>query len=155
MKLGTNAQAVISRIEYATLATVDKDGNPWNAPVYVAYDDHNSFYWGSYKESQHSKNIRATHKVFLAIYNSTVRPGSGEGVYIQALCNELAEPHDIIFAHQLIQKRRDPIPYWKLEQFKSSNAPIRLYKAVPQKIWINSDTTIDDTYVDIREEAQA
>jgi hypothetical protein len=147
------AKAIISRIEYATVATVDADGNPWNAPVYVAYDDQYNFYWGSHKDSQHSKNILHAPKVFLASYNSTALPGTGEGVYINAICNELTEKDDIIFAHGLIQARRNPIPYWKLEQFQADNAPIRLYKAVPQGLCINGDTTIDGTYVDIRVEA--
>src|SRR6266446_3642631 len=68
MNLNSKVQAILSRTEYAT-ATVDEDGNPWNAPVYVAYDDHFNFYWGSYKESQHSKNIRNNPKVFLTMYN--------------------------------------------------------------------------------------
>jgi uncharacterized protein YhbP (UPF0306 family) len=153
MNLKSKVQAILSRTEYATIATVDENGSPWNAPVYVAYDDHFNFYWGSYKESQHSKNIRNNPKVFLVIYNSTARPGTGEGIYVKATCGELTGPQDIAFAHKLIQKRRYPIPYWKLEQFQTSNAPIKLYRAAPQKIWTNGDTKIDGTYIDVRVEA--
>ena len=34
-------------------------------------------------DSQHSKNIRSNHKTFAVIYNSTVKEGTGFGVYFQ------------------------------------------------------------------------
>jgi|SRR5581483_7512402 len=147
-----NAQAIIQRIEYATLATVDEQGLPWNAPVYVAYDDRYNFYWGSYKDSQHSKNIRHENHVFLVIYNSTVKPGAGEGVYIRAQCRELSDPDRIIAAHALIQARREPIPYWKPEQLQG-DTPVCLYQAVPEQIWMNASGQVNGTYIDTRIEA--
>lgn len=120
--------------------------------MYCAYDDAYNFYWGSHVDSQHSQNIRADGRAFLVIYNSTVRPGTGEGVYIQARCVELSNAREIAFAHKLIQDRRSPISYWKLEQFHEG-APIRLYKATPEKIWVNGNDSIDGTYIDTRVEA--
>jgi nitroimidazol reductase NimA-like FMN-containing flavoprotein (pyridoxamine 5'-phosphate oxidase superfamily) len=153
MKISANAQAILKRIEYATLATVDEDGQPWNAPVYCAYDRDYNFYWGSHEGSQHAKNVRQNGRVFLSIYNSTATPGTGEGVYVQAECIELTKSEDISSALTLIQDRRTPIPYWKREQFQPSGA-IRLYKAVPEHVWINSESHINDTYIDTRVSAE-
>jgi hypothetical protein len=150
MKPNETARAILSRIEYATIATVDTEGNPWNAPVYVAFDDAYTFYWGSHTESQHSKNIHANGKAFLVLYNSTMRPGTGEGVYIKVVCSEITDLATIKAVHALIQKRRHPIPYWSLEKITHPNSPIHLYQGVPEKMWLNGDTILNGTYVDIR-----
>lgn len=149
--LAQRAQAIIKQIAYATVATSSHSGEPWNSPVYYAYDEHYNIYWGSHIGSQHSQNIRANGRAFLVIYNSTVTPGMGEGVYIQAQCSELTNPAQIAFAHELIQDRRHPIPYWVVEQVQS-NTPIRLYKATPRAVWINDDGSADGNYIDIRTE---
>lgn len=155
MKLSQTALSIIMRTEYATLATVDAKGYPWNAPVYCAFDQGYNFYWGSHKDSQHAINIRDNGRVFLSIYNSTVAPGQGEGVYIQASCSEITSPADMATAHRLIQDRRAPIAYWKLGQFSAQNSPIRLYRAVPEHIWVNGEDHVKHTYIDIRKDAEA
>ncbi len=155
MKPSDRARVILSRIEYATLATVDEKGHPWNAPVYTAYDAEYNFYWGSYKDSQHSRNILLNNKAFLTVYDSTATPGTGEGVYIKASCSEITNPEEFKRVHALIQKRRDPIPYWKLEKIQTPDSPIRLYQAVPEMIWMNGDSTINNIYVDIRVDAES
>jgi nitroimidazol reductase NimA-like FMN-containing flavoprotein (pyridoxamine 5'-phosphate oxidase superfamily) len=145
------AKAVIKHITYATLSTVSADGEPWNTPVYFAYDEHYNLYWGSHTGSQHSRNIQANGKVFIVIYNSTVAPGQGEGVYITATAHELTDAGDITFAHNLIQERRNPIPYWKMEQVQGK-VPIRLYKATPQAVWMNDEGSVNGNYIDTRTE---
>jgi general stress protein 26 len=77
------AKEIIEKIQYITIATVSKDGEPWNTPVYSAYDEDYNFYWISWKENQHSKNIAENNQVFSVIYDSTVPEGTGEGVYIR------------------------------------------------------------------------
>ena len=147
------AKAVLDRINYATLATVGTDGQPWNTPVYCAYDQDYNIYWGSHIGSQHSQNIRANGKAFIVVYDSTVAPGLGSGVYIQAECIELNDPDEATAAHKLIQDRR-PSPYWKLEEVQSDR-PVHLFKAAPQKIWMNGEGSKDGQYIDIRVEAEA
>ena len=136
---------------YLTLATVAEDGKPWHAPVFNAYDENYNFYWGSHCESQHSKNIRAKRNVFLVIYDSTVAAGKGEGVYIEAIAAELENPQEIEFAHRLLESRHRPASYWRLDQVQG-NAPIRLYKATPKKVWMNSEAEVDGHYIDTRVE---
>lgn len=151
-KPNTKAQSILDRINYVTLATVSNDGQPWNSPVYCAYDQDYNVYWGSHVDSQHSQNIRANGKAFIVVYDSTVAPGHGEGVYMQVSCTEITDPDEIATAHKLIQDRR-PSPYWKLEEVQGDR-PVHLFKAVPQKIWMNGDSQKDGQYIDVRVEAE-
>jgi general stress protein 26 len=151
-KPNTKAKAILDRINYITLATVSEDGQPWNSPVYCAYDQDYNVYWGSHIGSQHSQNIRANGKAFIVVYDSTVAPGLGSGVYIHANCSEITDRKEIAAAHKLIQDRR-PSPYWKLEEVQADK-PVHLFKAVPQKIWMNGDGEKDGQYIDVRVEAE-
>ena len=151
MKPNPKAQSILSRIYYATLSTVDPSGNPWNSPVYCAYDENYNVYWGSHVESQHSQNIRANHKVFIVVYDSTVQPGDGEGVYIQAHVEEITDPAEIAKGHKLLQDRR-PNWYWKLEELQPDK-PVHLFKAIPERIWMNGEGEKNGQYIDTRVEA--
>ena len=153
MKPNPKAQTILNRINYATLATADPNGNPWNSPVYYAYDEDYNIYWGSHVESQHSQNIRANGKAFIVVYDSTVAPGLGEGVYIQAKVVELTDPQEIAAAHKLIQDRR-PSPYWKLEEVQLDR-PVHLFKAIPKHIWMNGEGETKGQYIDVRVEVEA
>lgn len=145
------AKEIISKILYITLATVAQDGKPWNAPVFSAYDNDYNFYWGSHRNSQHSRNVKATGRVFLVIYDSTVATGQGEGVYVEATAAALENPQEIMSAHRLLKVRHLPASYWKPEQVRG-DAPIRLYKAVPKRVWMNGEGEVDGHYIDIRVE---
>ena len=141
---------IISKVPYVSIATVSEDGQPWNAPVFVSYDEDYNFYWGTNRNSQKSKNIVLNNSVFLVIYNSAAPAGKGEGVYIRAIAKELTDPTEIEFAHKLLQDRH-VAPYWKLEEVQG-NAPVRIYKAVPEKFWINSGQEENGHYIDTRVE---
>ena len=93
-------KSLIAKIPYITIATVSEDGMPHNTPVFTACDDKYNFYWGTYLNSQKSKNIRHNKNVFLVIYNSTDLPGEGFGVYIKATAEELTDQREITFAHK-------------------------------------------------------
>lgn len=153
MQPSKRAQEIIEKVIYASLATVDQDGKPWNAPVFVAHDEDYTFFWGSASESQHSQNIQNNGKGFLVLYDSTVEPGRGEGVYIEADCAELTEEAEIRTAHALLWDRHQ-VPYWKLEQFLEKT-PVRLYKGVPKRLWMNGEGERDGHYIDIRVIADA
>jgi general stress protein 26 len=142
------AKRIIEEILYITIASVTKDGTPWNTPVFSAYDKEYNFYWGSHLDSQHSTNIRQNENIFLVIYDSTREAGTGEGVYVKARAVELTNSADIEAAHTLLQKRR-PVPFWKKEEVQGG-APVRLYKAIPEKFWVNDDGDKNGTYIDIR-----
>lgn len=123
-------------------------GVPWNSPVYSAYDEQYNFYWASWKENVHSQNIRLNDRVFLVIYDSTVPAGTGEGVYVQAKAYELSDKDEIAHALQQLYSRENRKPR-SVDEFLGEY-PRRVYKGVPEKMWINGDGEINGNYIDIR-----
>lgn len=144
-------QNIIMKILYIAIATSSKDGRPWNSPVYCAFDKNYNFYWASWRENQHSKNIRENNQVFLVIYDSTVPEGTGKGVYIQAKAYELDREKEIEHSISYLDGRIKKKGRHKASQFVGSMQR-RIYKAVPEKIWINDEGNINGEYIDRREE---
>lgn len=130
---------ILNKIRYATVATVCKDGKPWNSPVAYVHDSQLNIYWFSDKENQHSKNAREHGDVFIVIYDSTAPEGSGAGVYVEAKAVELTSPSEILFARRL----RKGVDYQGSPGEFLGSATRRVYKAVPQRIWTN-DTEVKD-----------
>src|SRR5580658_3760789 len=90
IQLVDEAKKEINDRMYLTVATVDENSSPWNAPVYSAFDQKYNFYWMSAITSQHSINIRLNSKAFAVIYDSTVPEGTGFGVYMRGNSRELS-----------------------------------------------------------------
>lgn len=145
------AKKIIERIIYITIATSSKDV-PWNTPVYSAFDEKYNFYWASDQNGQHSKNIRENNQVFLVIYDSTAPEGTGEGVYIQAKAFELANKEEIRHALAKLYARKNQNPEKRKPEEFLGDYPRRVYKAVPEKFWINGDGSINGNFIDTREE---
>lgn len=150
--LSKRAKEIIEKIDYITIASVTPEGMPWNSPVYSAFDDDYNFYWGTHIDSQKAKNIQNNENVFLVIYDSTVPPGTGEGVYVQAKSRQLSEPDEIQHAYETLRNRR-PTHFWEPEAF-SEEGPIRLFIAEPQKAWMNDEDNKKGHYIDTRTEIQ-
>ena len=125
------AQEILQSIHYATIATVSDKGKPWNSPVAHRFDDDLTIYWFSDKTSQHSQNIRANGDIFIVIYDSKAPDGEGEGTYIEAKAYELTDPEEIIASGV----RKDPKTEGP-DEFMG-DAISRVYKAVPQRVWLN------------------
>ncbi len=150
--LSQRAKEIIEKILYITIATVDENGQPWNTPVYSAFDENYNFYWASDKNGQHSKNIRTNNKIFLVIYDSTVPESKGEGVYILAKANELEDLGDIKRGLSYLDERVKKKPH-DSKHF-TGNYPRRVYKAIPEKFWRNADGKVSGNYIDIRQEVK-
>lgn len=148
--LSLNAKEIIEKIIYITIATVDSDGQPWNTPVYAAYDEDLNFYWASWAESVHSRNISQNPNVCLVIYDSTVPEGTGKGIYATAGAYELTEPAAIERALRHYYGRIDKPPP-EVSVFLGSS-PRRMYIAVPKQFWMNDYRNIRGTQVDTRVE---
>jgi len=148
--LTKNAKKVIEDIIYITIATCDSDGQPWNSPVYSAFDKEYQFYWASWKENQHSRNIRENKNVFVVIYDSTVPESTGFGVYMRGTAYQLGKRNmvEIIKALKLLYVRKEKKPK-KPEEFLGI-LPRRIYKFVPEQIWVNSCGDIKGNFVDSR-----
>lgn len=137
------AVEILRKIRYATIATANEDGKPWNSPVAHEYDNQLNVYWFSDKQNQHSQNVRANEDVFIVIYDSTVPEGDGEGVYIEAKAVELSDPEEILRVRK-IKKGEDYIG--KPNDF-IGDAIRRVYKAVPQSIWMNDAEVQDGVFI--------
>ncbi len=141
---------IVTSVQYASVATVSKDGVPWNSPVFIAFDDKYNFYWASWRNNQHSKNIAENPVVFLVVYDSSVSEGDGRGAYILAEAHELSEAAEIEEAMKYHYGRKKKAAR-KAEEFMGE-FPRRMYKAEPKQLWINHDGTIDGNFVDLRTE---
>jgi hypothetical protein len=133
------AAEILNQITYVTVATVGEGGQPWNSPVYSAFDEELNIYWTSDKNGQHSQNIRANGKAFLVVYDSTVPEGEGEGIYNLATTQELTGPNEIRATRTTTQGRKGQSISEDEHTYFSDEAIRRVYKAVPQHIWMNSD----------------
>src|SRR5215510_637740 len=150
------ARQTIQEIQYITIATIHTHSDsrlanqPWNSPIYSAFDSDYNFYWVSDRRSQHSKNIQENSNTFLAIYNSTIPEGTGagKGVYIQAQARELSDPDEIAHAHQLLADRVGKTP--RTPDHFLDNMPRRIYQAVPERAWVNDDGERNGHFIDIR-----
>ncbi len=150
MNKAEKTKKIISDILYITLATSSKDGEPWNTPVYGSYDESYNFFWISSPESKHSKNIKENNQVAIVIYNSTDPEGTGEGVYIQAKAYELTDLDEIEKALKFHYGRKNK-PARPISDFQDYS-PRRVYKAIPEKFWINETQKVNGYPADIRSE---
>jgi nitroimidazol reductase NimA-like FMN-containing flavoprotein (pyridoxamine 5'-phosphate oxidase superfamily) len=84
-------KAIVDANQYMTLATADEGGNPWASPVWFATHDYREFFWVSRPEARHSRNIAGRADVGIAIFDSGQAPGTGQGVYVSAVAEEVPE----------------------------------------------------------------
>lgn len=143
MDKAQRAKEILKTIEYATIATTDKNGKPWNSPVARTYDNDLNIYWFSDKNNQHSRNIRENENVFIVIYDSTVPEGEGEGVYIEAKAYELTDPDEITKVRRL----KKGLDYDGSPDDFLGDANRRVYKAVPQRVWMNDAELKDGVFI--------
>ncbi|GAA2646034.1 hypothetical protein GCM10010307_51400 [Streptomyces vastus] len=74
------------------LATADAAGRPWSSPVYFAHVECREFFWLSSPEAVHSRNIAVRPQVGIAIFDSSAPIGTGQGVYMPAIAESVADP---------------------------------------------------------------
>lgn len=144
------AKEIIEKIKYLNIATVGEDGQPWNTPVYVSYDDELNFYWMSWKKNQHSLNVEDNPRVFGTLYDSTAPFSAGMGVYIQGNATRLTNPVEILVSLKTHYDRSKG-KVKAVEKFLE-NFPRRVYKLVPEKVWVNGDKRVDGEPIDFRTE---
>jgi len=129
---------LIKSIPYITLSSVDLENNPCSSPLNSAYDENYNFYWKSPIETQHSQNIIINNKVFWVLFDSNAKVGTGIGIYFKGKAYQLEE-NDIKDAQKgsdLIARRVGKVGSLVMKFLKMS--PRRVYKAVPEEIWINT-----------------
>jgi hypothetical protein len=90
--LASVARDIIDSNAYMTLATADENGLPWASPVWYAAEGYAHFYWVSSPEARHSRNVAARPEVSIVIFDSQAPVGTGQGVYVSAIAEELSGP---------------------------------------------------------------
>ncbi|MCA5891757.1 pyridoxamine 5'-phosphate oxidase family protein [Isoptericola sp. NEAU-Y5] len=79
--LTSDAARVLATVRYVALATIDPDGAPRVSPVFFTRDGHH-VYWVSSPAAHHSRNVEREPRVEGVVFDSTVRVGSAEAVYL-------------------------------------------------------------------------
>ena len=149
-QLAEKAKELIEKIIYINLATTHNN-IPWNTPLVATYDAEYNFYWRSAKEAIHSINIKENGKVFITIFDTHKQNWKlREAVYIQATARELVNEEEINQILPLLDKRAGT-SFGNATNFLNAS-PRRVYKAIPEKVWINVDEEIDGQFVDKRVE---
>jgi nitroimidazol reductase NimA-like FMN-containing flavoprotein (pyridoxamine 5'-phosphate oxidase superfamily) len=88
-ELADLARRVIDANRYMALGTADTSGHPWVTPVWFASADYLRFHWVSSPEARHSRNLEVRPEVAIAIFDSTVRVGGAQAVYMAGTAEEL------------------------------------------------------------------
>jgi len=83
------ARSIIDANLYMVIGTADGEGRPWVSPVYYAVDGYGTFYWVSSPDATHSRNIAARSQVSIVVFDSKVPIGTGQGVYMSAVAEEV------------------------------------------------------------------
>jgi len=89
--LDATARRVIDANVYMTLATRDAAGRPQLSPVYYTAARYTDFYWVSAPQARHSLQLAAYPDVEIVIFDSTVRVGAAEAVYLAATARQVSD----------------------------------------------------------------
>jgi Pyridoxamine 5'-phosphate oxidase len=122
-------KAIVDANAYMTLATAGVDGMPWASPVWFAHTGYIEFLWASRPTARHSQNIAVHSSVGIVVFDSTVPPGHGRAVYMEATADIVppGELDDAIATYSQ-ESAAQGIPAWTVADV-SGDAPHRLYRA--------------------------
>ena len=121
------ARAIIDDGRYMTLATADAPGLPWASPVWYAPRGYSELFWISYPDACHSRNLAERPQLSIVIFDSTVTPGHGQAVYMEAEAAQAADGVEVFSARSVAQG---------LGEWKDLSGPLRLYRAVVSRHWM-------------------
>ncbi len=146
------AHRIIANNLYCTLSTCSIDGFPWVSPVFFAYDESLNIYWSSATASKHSQNIYNNNgRVAIAIFDSSVCEGTGEGLYFYGTASELKPDLTEKVMKLLINRANKQLNRTAADYLNDS--PRRIYQFQPQQAWITgSRLPIGNQLVDTKVE---
>jgi nitroimidazol reductase NimA-like FMN-containing flavoprotein (pyridoxamine 5'-phosphate oxidase superfamily) len=144
------ARELLGACSYVVLATADANGVPWASPVWFAMEGHGELYWVSRPGARHSQNIAVRPQIAMVVFDSTARPGSGQGVYMTATAEQLTDQDAIergvaVFSRESI---RATAGEWDVHRV-TGEAQLRLYRASLHKCWILDPDTPSDVRVGV------
>jgi nitroimidazol reductase NimA-like FMN-containing flavoprotein (pyridoxamine 5'-phosphate oxidase superfamily) len=124
------ARSIVDASLYLVLATADGSGRPWSSPVYFAHDRYAEFLWVSAPEASHSRNIAARPQVGIAIFDSHAPIGTGQGVYMSAVAEQVGAD-DLMRGIETFSRRSlaHGGAEWTVEDVRAETG-LRLYRAV-------------------------
>jgi uncharacterized protein YhbP (UPF0306 family) len=132
----TVAREIIDQSLYMAVATADRSGQPWASPVYYAPSDYRDFFWISQPDATHSENLRERREVGIAIFDSTVPIGKGQGVYVLGVAREIPAHETAdgveIFSKRSVEHGGEPLSVEDV----SPPARHRLYQATAEAIYV-------------------
>ena len=145
------AREILAACSYVVLATADADGAPWASPVWFAMEDYPEIYWVSHPGARHSQNIAVRPEIAMVVFDSTVAPGSGQGVYMTATAEQLTDPRTIergvaVFSRRSVRDGAGELG----SDAVTGEARLRLYKANVDEYWILDPDSPFDVRVAVR-----
>ena len=130
------AQALVSTVGNAAMATVNADGSPHNTPLFVAFSpDFMTVYWSSNPGSLHSKNVERTKQAYLVLFTAD----DGGGLYFPVEAVESAGGEQLAVGltayniARVVHGRKQPL---LTAAFEPPNIQ-RLYRATVSSFSIN------------------
>jgi uncharacterized protein YhbP (UPF0306 family) len=153
------AREIIETSNFLTLATTG--GNmPWANAVFYASDKDLNLYFTSYNDSIHVQNILKNPNIAVAIFDSSIKIGSGtaQGVQMLAKCRRLGKD-ELPEALEIVYSKRFPDPAERasrdlsVERFCKNDNVGRvdhIYKITPEKIYIlDKSPGVKDTRLEV------
>ncbi|EKD86958.1 MAG: hypothetical protein ACD_37C00091G0004 [uncultured bacterium] len=154
LKGAPKAKQIISDNIYCVVASCSKDGKPWISPVFYGHDEDYNIYWISDKASRHSSLIKNNPQVAIVIFNSQAPKGKGDGVYFEAMVEEISDKEEAEKAFR-IRDKRAKVAEFKVKRVEEviGNGQWRVYKAVPYSVSkLGNGEYVNGQYVDKRYE---
>ena len=136
MELEERAKELLSKIEYLNIATASLSSVPWNTPVYAVADKSLKFYWSSWKDAQHSQNIRSNPKIYCTLYDTTRKRGDNNRrcLYFDALAAEVISEEEVSKGTSLLYP--EEVDKMNPTDFLGDGLR-RIYSAEPLNAWLN------------------
>jgi nitroimidazol reductase NimA-like FMN-containing flavoprotein (pyridoxamine 5'-phosphate oxidase superfamily) len=124
-------RGVVDANRYMVLATADAEGRPWGSPVYFAHEGYREFFWVSSPEVTHSRNIAVRAEVGIVVFDSGVEIGTGQGVYMAGVAEEVVEEKAAVHGLEVFSRRsvEHGGRVWTLDDVRGDSG-IRLYRAI-------------------------
>lgn len=137
--LAERSAEILTRCLYANIATSSED-IPWNSPVTAIPDPALTFYWSSWAQAVHSRNIAANPRAFLTFYDSTRARGTNNlrCVYLQCEAGEVTDADEaekafaLLYPDDVLTNKTVDLTSFLGEGIK------RFYRATPMQAWLNS-----------------
>lgn len=148
--LANRAAGILNNSLYSNIAT-SKNDVPWNTPVTALPDMDLNFYWSSWTQAEHSKNILFNSSVFMTFYDSTRARGTNNlmCLYLKCTAREVSDASEAKKSFKLLY----PDDQIDLENFLGDGIK-RFFCAEPQQAWLNclSEKELEPTTLKMRTE---